>query len=33
MYRLNVERSWTVTYTPGKGALGNAFHVPRSDPV
>jgi hypothetical protein len=29
IYRLPVERSWTVTYTPSGGALGKSFRLPR----
>jgi len=28
MYRLDVERTWTITYTPTSGSLGSAFRVP-----
>lgn len=32
MYRLDIERSWLVTYTPAAGARGNAFKVPTLKP-
>jgi len=32
MYRLDVERSWVVTYTPSSASLGGEFRVPQLKP-